>query len=86
MRARLVEERRRDRVVHELHEPLARLARATAVSYRNNGSVLEAAYLVPAARAAAFREAVLRLETERPELTVVCTGPWPPYSFAEGGA
>jgi hypothetical protein len=42
---------------------------------------LNAAYLVARADVAAFREAVARLE-HAPGVTVVCTGPWPPYSFA----
>jgi hypothetical protein len=54
-----------------LVEPLARLSRACSVN----------AYLVPAENVPAFQDAVLRLEEEHPELTVVCTGPWPPYSF-----
>jgi len=79
MRARLDEVRRRERLVERLHEPLARLARATAL--RPQGDELNAAYLVARDDVAEFREAVARLE-RTPELTVVCTGPWPPYSFA----
>jgi hypothetical protein len=57
-------------------EPLERLARSVASN----------AYLVPAENVDAFQEAVRRLQAENPELTVVCTGPWPPYSFgAEDG-
>jgi hypothetical protein len=84
MHARLDQTKRQDRLVDELHEPLARLSRAAKLSRGSARSLVEAAYLVPAEKAAAFREAVLRLETERPELVVVCTGPWPPYSFAAG--
>lgn len=81
MRARLDEAKRRDRLVEELHEPLARLSRAAVLS---RGGLVEAAYLVPSADVGRFREAVLRLESAHPDLTVVCTGPWPPYSFAAG--
>lgn len=84
MRARLAESKRRDRLVAELHEPLARLARATVLGGGAGESLIEAAYLVPAESVARFREAVLRLETDWPQLTVVCSGPWPPYSFAPG--
>lgn len=78
MRARLEEVRRGDRLVGRLHEPLARLAREATL--RHHGGELSAAYLVPRADTAAFHDAVARLERS-PEVTVVCTGPWPPYSF-----
>jgi hypothetical protein len=52
-------------------EPLERLSRASASN----------AYLVPTENVPAFREAVTHLQNEHPELSVVCTGPWPPYSF-----
>lgn len=81
MRARLGEMHRQDRLVADLHEPLARLARATTLQRR--GGELNAAYLVAADDVAEFREAVSRVEAS-PGVTVVCTGPWPPYSFAEG--
>jgi hypothetical protein len=67
MRARLAEEQ----ALARLDEPLARLARAST----------RGAYLVPAEKVEAFRETVRRLQAENPELTIVCTGPWPPYSF-----
>jgi hypothetical protein len=79
MRARLEEARRGDRLVAELHEPLARLAHE--VTLRQHGGEISAAYLVAREGADAFQDAVARLERS-PEVTVVCTGPWPPYSFA----
>jgi hypothetical protein len=81
MRTRLAEVQRQDALVAKLHEPLARLARATTL-HRRHGE-LNAAYLVPAERLAEFRGEVARLETA-PGATIVCTGPWPPYSFAGG--
>jgi hypothetical protein len=45
--------------------------------------VLDAAFLVPAGRAAAFR-AVVRRQTgplKRAGVTAALTGPWPPYNF-----
>ena len=50
--------------------------------------LLSAAYLVPEDGVAAFRDLVERLQKAHPELGIVCTGPWPPYSFAtaEGGS
>ena len=52
-------------------EPLERLSRAVSAN----------AYLVPVQKIGEFQEAVGRLQAEHPELTIVCTGPWPPYSF-----
>ena len=73
MRARLEQER----VLARIEEPLADLSRATS-SNRD--------YLVPTENVAAFRRAVEHLQADHPELTIVCTGPWPPYSFGADGA
>jgi hypothetical protein len=44
--------------------------------------VLDAAFLVPAARVTAFRAAVKRAVKPLPDCDeVTLTGPWPPYSF-----
>ncbi len=74
-----------------LHRVLARYA--DAARQRPPGSVegrpallLDAAYLVPATRAALFRQAV-RAQAARAAdrgLHVRLTGPWPPYSFVAG--
>jgi gas vesicle protein GvpL/GvpF len=85
MRARLDEETERDRLSEELHRPLALLARSEARFGGASGDLLHAAYLVPDERTAAFRDRVAELERLHPELTMVCTGPWPPYSFADTG-
>jgi hypothetical protein len=85
MHARLAETRELDRLAAEIDEPLARLSRASA---RRPGEsprmLLDAAYLVPLDGIMAFRAEVSRLESSRAELAFVCTGPWPPYSFASG--
>jgi hypothetical protein len=78
LQARLEQARGRERLVESLHEPLARLARATAL---HRGGGLNAAYLVARGDVDAFRAAAARL-AGTPGATVVCTGPWPPYSFA----
>jgi gas vesicle protein GvpL/GvpF len=80
MRARLAEEQRLERLVSLVHEPLVSLSRATTRT-RSSTGVFEAAYLVPVENASAFRTAVERLQADHADLTVVCTGPWPPYSF-----
>jgi hypothetical protein len=81
MRVRLDELRGQDRLVAELHEPLARLARESALQ-RDDGGI-RAAYLVERKGADSFRETARSLERAT-ELAVICTGPWPPYSFANG--
>ena len=67
MRTRLLQEQ----ALAGLHEPLSRLSRAAR----------RGAYLVSTENVEAFKEAVRRVQGENPELTIVCTGPWPPYSF-----
>lgn len=83
MHARLEQVRLQDDLVDRLHEPLARLARASNLQRRSGG--VTAAYLVARDDAAAFEAAAARLE-RTPGVTVVCTGPWPPYSFAAGAS
>ena len=74
-----------EQLVSAVHEPLARLSRATAPASASAGGVFECVYLVPVADVEAFRDAVSRVEPASPELTLVCTGPWPPYSFGTSG-
>jgi hypothetical protein len=67
-----------------IHEPLSRLARASAKRPSPvHGEVLRAAYLVDRDAVDGFRGAVADLQHEHPRLRILCTGPWPPYSFAE---
>jgi len=82
MRVRLAGTRTREQLADAFHEPLARHARAsTRFRDLSPGNVLAAAYLVPAGAVDAFRDEVRRLESEQGDAVVVCTGPWPPYSF-----
>ena len=83
MHARLGEEAERGRLSEELHRPLALLSRADARFGGASGDLLHAAYLVPDERTAPFRDRIAGLGRLHPELTMVCTGPWPPYSFAD---
>ncbi|HLJ03923.1 MAG TPA: GvpL/GvpF family gas vesicle protein [Solirubrobacteraceae bacterium] len=62
--------------------PLAAVARAVAPAPRSDGTRL--AYLVDRDRLAEFVGAVRALDHAHPDLELVCTGPWPPYSFSEG--
>jgi hypothetical protein len=66
-------------VARELHEPLAALARE---SVRRHGSeLLRAAYLVDRDAVEPFVALVRRLQEAHADLALLCTGPWPPYSF-----
>jgi hypothetical protein len=82
MEARLAQVKQRQRLAAQVHGPLARIARSARVFDDRPGSLLEAAYLVPEEAVARFRLHLLRLERAHPELNIICTGPWPPYSFA----
>jgi Gas vesicle synthesis protein GvpL/GvpF len=67
--------------VSAIHARLCGLAREHA---RLEGSEpLRAAYLVDRAAVDGFVAAVRELQHEHRGLSILCTGPWPPYSFAE---
>jgi hypothetical protein len=85
MRTRLAEEKSRRRLAEELHEPLARLSRASARFGGASSDLLQSAYLVPRHDVAVFGEHVRGLEATHSDLTIICTGPWPPYTFAANG-
>ena len=83
MQARLDEVARTERLAIELHEPLAALASGSTHSITARPRLLlSGAYLVATADVERFRDQVAELEREHAELTFVCTGPWPAYSFA----
>jgi len=87
LRARLREEKQRRLVAESLHGALARHARDSTRRPSAGGRLLlDAAYLVPAADVEEFRQEVGELGNSHPELALVCTGPWPPYSFAPEAA
>ena len=69
-------------VARRLHEQLADHARASVV--RSGSELLRAAYLVSRDDVASFVALVDELQSDNAELDLVCTGPWPAYSFAEG--
>jgi hypothetical protein len=65
-----------------LHEPLSAAARMSA--RRAPGmpdELLRAAYLVDRTKLEAFTALVRDLDEANPDVQVLCTGPWPPYSF-----
>lgn len=67
-----------------LHDSLAEHAQASLV--RPGPELLRAAYLVRRDDVERFVTAVRELQARHAELKVICTGPWPPYSFAEGSS
>jgi hypothetical protein len=81
--------------VHEAEELALQLKTAVGAAARAGVDnvlatpelVLSAAFLVARDEVDAVRDAVDGIARDRPELSFVCTGPWPPYSFAlvEGG-
>jgi hypothetical protein len=73
----------RDRTAHALHEPLSALARASVEGRPRPPELLRAAYLVERDAVEAFATEVAHLQNANPGLGILCTGPWPPYSFAE---
>jgi len=47
---------------------------------------ISAAFLVPRDRIGSFRDVVGEVAYANPGLALLCTGPWPPYSFVRAGA
>ncbi len=75
------------RVASSLHASLAALAAdARTQTTRSADEVLRTAYLVDRVAVPRFRAAVERLQHDHPAVAILCTGPWPPYSFAEAPA
>jgi hypothetical protein len=84
MRARLHVVAEEDALVSSLDDALREWARATAVARQPASALLhDASYLVDRDAVGEFAAAVDRYAAAYPELAVVCTGPWPPASFAE---
>jgi hypothetical protein len=75
---------RRRQAAAGLHETLEALAVAARRGpERTADELLRAAYLVERPALASFAATVERLQREHPEAALVCTGPWPAYSFVE---
>ncbi len=69
------------RALATIHRPLAARARATTCRPRAGGDLLRGAYLVDRDAVEAFARGVRELQAAHPDLRILCTGPWPPYSF-----
>jgi Gas vesicle synthesis protein GvpL/GvpF len=85
LRDRLETRQSARRLASEL-DPLTALARSIrrAISTRRDLPVLDA-YLVDRGRVSEFVAMVAELGDRLDGVELVCTGPWPPYSFADGG-
>jgi hypothetical protein len=84
LRARAHDVTARERAARVVHEPLAALARAHSLRPPSlSGELLCAAYLVDRAGLDGFVARLAELQRGNAELAISCTGPWPPYSFAE---
>ena len=51
--------------------------------YKDKGIFLNLCYLVERGKLPSFEDSYRRFLRRRPDLTLVYTGPWPPYSFAD---
>jgi hypothetical protein len=74
------------RAVAALYDSLAGLAVASRRwPERTPAELLRASYLIDSPEVEHFRGSVEQLQHEHPETALLCTGPWPAYSFVEGG-
>ena len=79
-----VERQQAEACAAEVHAPLARLAVASVQQVSATPRLLlTAAYLVERDRVEAFRQEVAALGAAHPALSLLCTGPWPPYNFVD---
>ena len=82
LRERLEVQRRTEAISTLIHERLDDLARGSVRRRRDDGGALTSAYLVDRDRVEDFRRRVEGLAADVSGATIVCTGPWPPYSFS----
>jgi hypothetical protein len=83
LRLRSRAEASRERAARALHEPLSALARASVEGRPRPPELFRAAYLVESDAVESFAAEVAGLQEANTGLGILCTGPWPPYSFAE---
>jgi hypothetical protein len=83
MRGRLAQVRSAERIAGALDDAVRRLVRdGTRRLLAGPELLVSAAYLLPRANVEPFRAAVAGVAETHPDLGIVCTGAWPPYSFA----
>jgi hypothetical protein len=83
LRARARAEASHERTAGAVHEPLSALSRASIVGRPRPPELFRGAYLVEREAMESFTAAVAGLQDVSAGLAILCTGPWPPYSFAE---
>jgi Gas vesicle synthesis protein GvpL/GvpF len=82
-----VEQHRRASVIAGRLDPLSQAARASSHRLLVKPSLpVVGAYLVDRDRADQFTELVRYVDERLDEAELVCTGPWPPFSFTSGAA
>jgi hypothetical protein len=75
------------RLVRDVYDKLASHAHDSRLDDRpEDRHGIAAAFLVPRDRMMDFREVVSDVAAANPDLALLCTGPWPPYSFVGAGA
>lgn len=88
-RERALRNRRQARFVM-IQDAYQRLASHASASRRDDETDdrhgTSAAFLVPRDGMASFRDLVSDVAKAHPELALLCTGPWPPYSFVTAAA
>lgn len=89
LRQKLAERHRTQHFLELLRETLERRKgmqwedRRCEVRFENGRVVLNLCYLTRGATVPEFRAACRLLRRRNPDLQLSCTGPWPPYSFAQ---
>jgi hypothetical protein len=80
-----VESHRRAREGAQLiHDTLSTLARESSFRVREEGAAqLQSSYLVDRDSIESFSQRVEELDRDRVAAALICTGPWPPYSFTD---
>jgi hypothetical protein len=83
---RLGHTRRSQELADEVHQPLAEIARDSSRRLLATPRLLlSGAYLVDDEGVGAFGTRVEELDDRLEDLSILCTGPWPPYSFVPSG-
>ena len=81
MTVRLARFQETERLIRDVHVPLAELTREATVRAGTPPVLFTAAYLAPRDTTEAFRAQLDRLQETHSHHHFVCSGPWPPYSF-----
>jgi hypothetical protein len=94
LRARVAKERHsrerqssKLRLLRDVYDKLASHAHDSRLDDRpEDRHGIAAAFLLPRDRMTAFQEIVSGVAAANPDLALLCTGPWPPYSFVGAGS